>query len=481
MKVDKQRFGDILKAKLDGRRVRSVSSLIDSDLQELIEECTEMADIPQDPYTQLMGTIQAMCTAWTQSKHTQNQDNIISMLVQSVVHGDLGLNSGSGVFFTRSPSTGTKKLFGEYHPNIDETTNYLDNLTLASSERIGIGGMQVLSLEEMEGIHPHVIADMTRASRTIRAAVQCAISMVSEHILTERDALLRIDPAALSYFQYPMIDSQYVDESHSFARSRVIGRGVATSDGAATGQVAFSARDVMECRQKGEACIWVKYEDSVEAVEGMELGGQDAEALQYAVGVMTLNGSTASRPSHILQSLNKSAVTNVSDLRVNTDRHKLHLHNATNTVSLHRGDVITIDGHSGLIYRGAVPTIAAGQDLQYHTVLSWMQKYRGNTTYQTKGLFGHHQEPPLNTAPPPTPATPLTSLESHTVGVMIEAAIRTARLVNRHVEICAVGAHCDDISSAAYLATIGVNSLVCEQDRVVVAVKMACTQVAIRK
>ncbi|MFN3286891.1 MAG: pyruvate, phosphate dikinase [Sphingomonadaceae bacterium] len=341
---------------------------------------------PQDPHEQLWGAIGAVFRSWQSERaRVYRRLNDIpeswgtAVTVQAMVFGNMGETSATGVAFTRDPSTGERAIYGEYLVNAQgedvvagiRTPNYL---TLAARERAGARGLS------MEETMPETFAELARVfallerhyrdmqdieftvergrlwmlqtrsgKRTARAALRIAVEMAGEGLITRDEAVLRVDAAALDQLLHPTLDPR--------APRDVLGRGLPASPGAASGVIALDADTATARAGLGEAVILVRTETSPEDIHGMHA----------ARGILTARGGMTSHAAVVARGMGRPCVSGAGSLSIDLATRTLRLGNRT----LAEGDVITIDGASGEVMAGAVPTVEPELSGEFATLMEW--------------------------------------------------------------------------------------------------------------
>jgi pyruvate,orthophosphate dikinase len=306
-------------------------------------------------------------------------------MVQAMVHGNMNERSGSGVAFSRNPNSGeTAGLYGEYlstsqGDDIKSGGRTPDSLWFGLGENhlavfdrlvkyVATLEAQFKDLQEIAFVVENdilYILESVPARRTPLAAVNVAVSLVHEGLLTERQALLRLDPAHMDYFLANKVDPRHSDVGNElYAGNDVVGNGRSGCIGAVVGQLVFTGRQAKDCRDQGISCVLVLHHASAADIENVEA----------ANAVVTLHGGVTSDAAVLLRDMGKPAVVGVKNMALNSANDRLV--NATNSVHLHRGDVVTVDGFSGEIYKGKLLTSAWGSDRNYKLVMHWADKYR---------------------------------------------------------------------------------------------------------
>jgi pyruvate,orthophosphate dikinase len=353
---------------------------------------------PEDPYEQLWGAIEAVFRSWNNHRaivyrrmHDLPDDWGTACNIQAMVFGNLGDSSATGVAFTRNPSTGEKKLFGEWLPNA-QGEDVVAGIRTPHAIRNQGGSADKDSLEtKMPAAYKELVAicdkleahfrDMQDLEFTIqegklymlqcragkragRAAVRIAVEMVKEKLISNEDAVLRIDPGALDQLLHPTLDPS--------APKRLLARGLSASPGAASGHIVFSADEAERRAGQGKPVILVRVETSPEDIHGMKA----------ARGILTARGGMTSHAAVVARGMGKPCVAGSSAISVNYEQQVMTITVyddaglPTETVTLKKGDIITIDGSTGHVYDGAVPTIAAALTGEFGELMAWADSAR---------------------------------------------------------------------------------------------------------
>jgi len=353
--------------------------------RKIIEEFKELIrhesgrEFPQDPWEQLKMAIEAVFKSWNNPRaivyrKTYNiPENLYTAVnIQMMVFGNLGPDSGTGVGFTRNPSTGEKKLYGEYLLN-------------AQGEDVVAGIRTPKPLEELKNELPQVYGELLRVSeilekhfrdmqdfeftiqegklyllqtrngkRTAQAAVKIAVDMVNEGLISKEEAISRIDPNDLNQLLHPRIDPNI--------KAKPIAKGLNASPGAATGKVVFTADEAAELGDKGEKVILVRPETKPEDIHGMIA----------AKGILTSRGGMTSHAAVVARGMGKPAVVGAEMLKIDLDKEIF----TVDGVQVKKFDTITIDGTTGHVYLGAIPTIEPELSGELQILLSWADEIR---------------------------------------------------------------------------------------------------------
>jgi len=340
-------------------------------------------EFPQDPWEQLVMARDAVFRSWNneRARHYRRLNQISDDLgtavnVQCMVFGNLGPNSGSGVGFTRNPSTGIKEFYGEYLMNaqgedvvagirtplsIAELDHnmpavYHQLREIASRLEKHYRDMQDFEFTIMEG---RLYMLQTRnGKRTGRAAVHIAIDMVEEGLITQEEAIFRVEPNQLYDFLLPRLDDKHTHRHE-------LTRGLPASPGAAVGQIVFSANDAVKKveQDKKTPVILVRTDTTPEDIHGMEV----------AAGILTSRGGMTSHAAVVTRGMGKCCVVGAGDMRVDESKREIQVKGKT----LKEGDWISVDGSTGRVFEGKLNTIAASSDdPELQKILSWAEPFR---------------------------------------------------------------------------------------------------------
>ena len=350
------------------------------DWQAIIECFKGMADFPQDPFQQLRMAVEAVFLSWhTPRANVYREMNNISdslgtaVTVQAMVYGNFGDDSGSGVAFTRNPSTGENTFFGEFLFNAagedvvagtrtpqpisalaDKLPTVYDQLneTQALLEQ-HYRDMQDIEFTVQEG--RFYMLQTRSGKRTGRASVRIAVDMVNEGLINEKEALLRVSPEHVEAFLHPMVDPA--------AKTEVVATGLPASPGGATGAIVFSADEAVQTAADGTAVILVRRETTPEDIHGMKV----------AAGILTELGGMTSHAAVVARGMGVCAITGASSLQVDATAGTVTTRDGA---VLRRGDIITLDGTAGEVMLGDVPKTEASSSDDFQTLLSWADKHR---------------------------------------------------------------------------------------------------------
>jgi len=350
------------------------------DWRAIVDVYKGMVEFPEDPFEQLNMAVRSVFLSWHTPRAVvyREMNNISDRLgtavnVQAMVFGNYSDDSGSGVAFTRNPSTGERRFFGEFLFNAageDVVAGVRTPLPVeALREKLPDAYDELYRTQELLENHYRDMQDIeftvqegrfymlqTRSGkRTGRASVKIAVDMVREDLISEREALMRVSPEHVQSFLHPMVDPA--------AKRDVIATGLAASPGGATGEVVFSAEDAESLAAQGTSVILVRRETTPEDIHGMKV----------AAGVLTELGGMTSHAAVVARGMGVCAITGCDSLNVDTEQGVAHTDDGTRLV---RGDIITLDGASGEVMLGDIAKIEASSSDDFQTLLSWADKYR---------------------------------------------------------------------------------------------------------
>jgi len=389
MEVGKKYFEQLIDEMKAKKGVKQDIELDANDLKELANQFKAEykskigQDFPSDPKEQLMGAIKAVFRSWDNPRaNVYRRDNDIpyswgtAVNVQSMAFGNMGEDCGTGVAFTRDPATGEKGLFGEF-------------LTNAQGEDVVAGVRTPMKITEMANKFPEAFEEFKKVcetlenhyrdmqdmeftvehgklymlqtrngKRTAQAALKIACDLVDEGMRTEQEAVLMIDPRNLDTLLHPQFDTKALKEA------QVAGRGLGASPGAACGKIVFTAEDaeVQGIGGKGEKVVLVRLETSPEDITGMKA----------AQGILTVRGGMTSHAAVVARGMGTCCVSGCGDIVMDEENKQFTLAGKT----YHEGDTISIDGTTGNIYDGAIPTVDATIAGEFGRVMEWADKYR---------------------------------------------------------------------------------------------------------
>ena len=387
MEVGKKYFEELIDKMKAEKGVTQDVELDANDLKELAGQFKAEykakigEDFPSDPKEQLMGAIKAVFRSWDNPRaNVYRRDNDIpyswgtAVNVQSMAFGNMGDDCGTGVAFTRDPATGAKGLFGEF-------------LTNAQGEDVVAGVRTPMHIQEMEQKFPEAFAEFNKVcktledhyrdmqdmeftvehgklymlqtrngKRTAQAALKIACDLVDEGMRTEEEAVAMIDPRNLDTLLHPQFDAK------ALKAATPMGKGLGASPGAACGKIVFTADDAEAWNERGEKVVLVRLETSPEDITGMKA----------SQGILTVRGGMTSHAAVVARGMGTCCVSGCSDIVMDEANKKFTLAGK----EFHEGDYISIDGSTGNIYDGIIPTVDATIAGEFGRIMGWADKFR---------------------------------------------------------------------------------------------------------
>ena len=387
MEVGKKYFEELIDKMKEENGVTFDVELTADDLKELASQFKAEykekigEDFPSDPKEQLMGAVKAVFRSWDNPRaNVYRRDNDIpyswgtAVNVQSMAFGNMGDDCGTGVAFTRDPATGAKGLFGEF-------------LTNAQGEDVVAGVRTPMHISEMEQKFPEAFAEFNKVcktledhyrdmqdmeftvehgklymlqtrngKRTAQAALKIACDLVDEGMRTEEEAVAMIDPRNLDTLLHPQFDAK------ALKAATPMGKGLGASPGAACGKIVFTADDAEAWNERGEKVVLVRLETSPEDITGMKA----------SQGILTVRGGMTSHAAVVARGMGTCCVSGCSDIVMDEANKKFTLAGK----EFHEGDYISIDGSTGNIYDGIIPTVDATIAGEFGRIMGWADKFR---------------------------------------------------------------------------------------------------------
>ena len=387
MEISKKTFEVIIDEIKDRKGVKNDIDLDVNDMKELVKRFKEYykeqkgTDFPTDPKTQMMEAVKAVFRSWDNPRaNVYRRMNDIpyswgtAVNVQPMVFGNLNENSGTGVAFTRDPATGEKALFGEYLINAQgedvvagvRTPSKIDQLkqdmpqvyeqfaTIAQNLENHYKDMQDMEFTIENG--KLYMLQTRNGKRTAAAALKIAVDLVDEGMITEEEAVLRVDPKQLDALLHPQFDAK------ALKTAAPVGAGLAASPGAACGKVVFTAEDAKEWADKGEKVVLVRLETSPEDIEGMAA----------AQGILTVRGGMTSHAAVVARGMGTCCVSGCGEITMHAEEKYFELGGK----KYNEGDYISLDGSTGKIYGEAVPTVEATISGDFDRFMKWADAAR---------------------------------------------------------------------------------------------------------
>ena len=387
MELPKSSFEQFIDQVKDKKGVKMDNELDADDMSELIVLFKDHykkslgEDFPQDPKKQLMEAVRAVFRSWDNPRaNTYRRMNDIphswgtAVNVQSMVFGNMGETSGTGVAFTRNPATGEKKLYGEFLMNAQgedvvagvRTPQKIDQLKEVMPEVyeqfVGICHTLEDHYRDMQDMEFTVenkklyMLQTRNGKRTAQAALKIACDLVDEGMRTEEEAVAMIDPRNLDTLLHPQFDAA------ALKAATPMGKALGASPGAACGKIVFTAEDAKAWAERGEKVVLVRLETSPEDIEGMK----------SAQGILTVRGGMTSHAAVVARGMGTCCVSGCGDIVMDEENKKFTLAGK----EFHEGDAISLDGSTGNIYDGIIPTVDATIAGEFGRIMAWADKYR---------------------------------------------------------------------------------------------------------
>jgi pyruvate,orthophosphate dikinase len=387
MEVGKKYFEELIDQMKEKKGVTQDVELDANDLKELASQFKAEykakigTEFPTDPKEQLMGAIKAVFRSWDNPRaNVYRRDNDIpfswgtAVNVQSMAFGNMGDDCGTGVAFTRDPATGEKKLMGEFLTNaqgedvvagvrtpmpIDEMAKTFPDAFAAFQDVCQRLEKHYRDMQDMEFTVEHgklYMLQTRNGKRTAKAALKIACDLVDEGMRTEEEAVAMIDPRNLDTLLHPQFDAA------ALKAATPMGKGLGASPGAACGKIVFTADDAVAWAEKGEKVVLVRLETSPEDITGMK----------SAQGILTVRGGMTSHAAVVARGMGTCCVSGCGDIKMDEANKKFELAGKT----FKEGDPISIDGSTGNIYDGIIPTVDATIAGEFGRIMEWADKYR---------------------------------------------------------------------------------------------------------
>ncbi|MBR6594515.1 MAG: pyruvate, phosphate dikinase [Clostridia bacterium] len=387
MEVGKKYFEELIDKMKEEKGVTQDVDLTAEDLRELANQFKAEykaklgEDFPSDPRVQLKEAVKAVFRSWNNDRANvyRRQNDIpyswgTAVNVQEMVFGNMGNTSGTGVAFTRDPATGEKKLMGEFLMN-------------AQGEDVVAGVRTPQKIDQLKEVMPEVYEQFVKicailedhyrdmqdmeftiedkklymlqtrnGKRTAQAALKIACDLVDEGMITEKQAVAMIDPRNLDTLLHPQFDTKALKEA------KYVSKALGASPGAACGKIVFTADDAKTMAEKGEKVVLVRLETSPEDIEGM----------MAAQGILTVRGGMTSHAAVVARGMGTCCVSGCGDIKMDEENKKFVLKGKTYV----EGDYISLDGSTGYIYDGIIPTVDATIAGEFERIMNWADKYR---------------------------------------------------------------------------------------------------------
>ena len=387
MEVGKKYFEQLIDKMKEEKGIEYDVDLTAADLKKLSEQFKAEykaqlgEDFPSDPVVQLKEAVKAVFRSWDNPRaNVYRRDNDIpyswgtAVSVMPMVFGNLNNNSGTGVAFTRDPATGEKKLMGEFLVNAqgeDVVAGVRTPMPIAQMEQqfpeayeqfVKVCSILENHYRDMQDMEFTVengklyMLQCRNGKRTAQAALKIACDLVDEGMITEKEAVLMIDPRNLDTLLHPQFDTA------ALKAATPMGKGLGASPGAACGQIVFTAEDAKEWKKNKKKVILVRLETSPEDIEGMKA----------AQGILTVRGGMTSHAAVVARGMGSCCVSGCGEIKMDEKNKKFELGGKV----FHEGDFISIDGSTGKIYDGIIPTVDATIAGEFGRIMAWADKYR---------------------------------------------------------------------------------------------------------
>ena len=401
MGIPHEKFEEILNEKKREVGAKEDVELTAEDLKDIVKKYKELVkketgkEFPQDPYQQLKMAIKAVFDSWNNPRAIKYreinkipEDYGTAVNIVAMVFGNMGDTSGTGVAFTRNPSTGENVFYGEYLKNAQgedvvagiRTPQPLTKAQKTSQEQVSLEEefpevyKELCKVREILEKHYRDMQDIeftiengrlwmlqTRTGkRTARAAVKIAVDLVKEGLITKEEALLRIDPSLINQLLHPMLDEE--ERKRAIAEGRLITKGLPAAPGAVSGKVVFNADEAVELAEKGEKVILVRHETSPEDIHGMHA----------AEGILTARGGMTSHAAVVARGMGKTCIVGAEEITVDYEKEEFRVKDLV----VKKGEVITLNGTTGEVFHGELKTIPAQISGEFEELMKWADEIR---------------------------------------------------------------------------------------------------------
>nr|WP_212378568.1 pyruvate, phosphate dikinase [Alkaliphilus sp. B6464] len=387
LNIEKYKFDSILEKRKHDRGIEQDTELTAEDLKDIVEEFKKVVkkewgkDFPQDTEEQLLMAVEAVFKSWNNQRakiyrklHEIPDDLGTAVNIQSMVFGNMGETCGTGVAFTRNPSTGEKKLFGEFLLNAqgedvvagirtpEEIQVLNEKMPKVYEEFVNVTKLLEKHYKDMQDIEFTIENEklymlQTRSGkRTAMAAINIAVDMVNEGLITKEEAVLRVEPHQLDQLLHPTFDETALKEAE------VITKGLPASAGAATGKIYFTPEDVVKAKNEGERAILVRVETSPEDIEGMV----------SSEGILTGRGGMTSHAAVVARGMGKCCVAGAGEIRIDEVNKVMKVRDNVYA----EGDYISLDGSQGIVYKGEIKTQTPELLGNFAVLMGWADEFR---------------------------------------------------------------------------------------------------------
>ena len=387
LNIEKYKFDTILEKRKNDKNIKDDTELTAEDLKDITEEFKKVVkkesgrNFPQDAEEQLLIAIEAVFESWDNQRakiyrklHDIPDDLGTAVNIQSMVFGNMGEKCGTGVVFTRNPSTGERKLFGEFLLNAqgedvvagirtpEQIEALKDKMPEVYKEFVNVTELLEKHYKEMQDIEFTIeneklyILQTRTGKRTAMAAVNIAVDMVGEGLITKEEAILRIEPLQLDQFLHPTF------EETALKKATVITKGLPASSGAATGRIYFTPEDVIKAKEAGEKAILVRVETSPEDIGGMVA----------AEGILTAKGGMTSHAAVVARGMGKCCVAGAGEIRIDNINKVMKVRDK----KFNEGEYISLNGNEGIVYEGEIKTQTPEFSGNFAVLMEWADEFR---------------------------------------------------------------------------------------------------------
>ncbi len=387
LNIEKYKFDTIFEKRKKDKNIEKDTDLTTEDLKDITMEFKKVIkkesgkEFPQNSEEQLFIAVEAVFESWDNPRakiyrklHDIPDDLGTAVNIQSMVFGNMGENCGTGVAFTRNPSTGEKKLFGEFLLNAqgedvvagirtpEQIHALKGKMPKVYEEFVSVTELLEKHYRDMQDIEFTIeneklyMLQTRTGKRTAMAAVNIAIDMVEEGLITKEEAILRIEPTQLDQFLHPTF------EEAALKKATVITKGLPASSGAATGKIYFTPEDVIKAKGADEKAILVRVETSPEDIGGMAA----------AEGILTAKGGMTSHAAVVARGMGKCCVAGASEIRIDNINKVMKVGNK----KFKEGDYISLDGNEGIVYEGKIKTRTPELSGNFAVLMEWADEFR---------------------------------------------------------------------------------------------------------
>ncbi len=387
LNIEKYKFDSILEKKKNDKGIEQDTELNAEDLKDIVESFKKVVkkewgnDFPQDAETQLLMAVEAVFKSWNNQRakiyrkmHEIPDDLGTAVNIQSMVFGNMGETCGTGVAFTRNPSTGEKKLFGEFLLNAqgedvvagirtpEEIGSLKDKMPQVYEQFVNVTLLLEKHYRDMQDIEFTIeneklyMLQTRNGKRTAMAAINIAVEMVEEGLITKEEAVLRVEPQQLDQLLHPTFDEAAMKEAV------VITKGLPASAGASSGKIYFTPEDVVAAKENGEKAILVRVETSPEDIEGMI----------SSVGILTGRGGMTSHAAVVARGMGKCCVAGAGEIRIDEVNKVMKVGSKV----FAEGEYISLDGSQGIVYEGEIKTQTPELLGNFAVLMAWADEFR---------------------------------------------------------------------------------------------------------